>query len=267
MATVKAIAVNVSLALLWLLVWIGTMVGFGAVLHQLTISGGGQSISLDFYWDKMKTVGYEFKYKDIPSETSFYNDVYRGGQAFVACLALNFIFYLVAGIIMVLRMLGKENAIPACAVHALNGEIAMHALGVFWYFLAVAIYGGTVYKRTSDINEALLGANPLASVSKTATGYAYVIVCFFFAIAALALMIMIRVDSSIRNLVESGSSPSASLPVSSTGAAPASDVAPAGNFSSPYGASQPAAYPQTYAVPAAAAPYATQEQVPVPVNQ
>jgi len=157
--------------LLLFLAWVGCCVSFGSGLHTWSPDDSYHLTgSVTFKWNQPSGGGIS---SNSYSDTDQLSKCDGGGKGFVAMQVFAFLSLMPLLIFTLLRFTGKYTIVPVFQTvdKLLLLEVVLNASALFWYFLAVCIWGGTCYKATKDLTG-----------SVTATGYAYVVLCFFFMI-------------------------------------------------------------------------------------
>jgi len=158
--------------LLLFLAWVGCCVSFGSELHYWSPGSSFNLNTVSFKYNKV-TGGLSDSYSNFNTDALNLSKCDGGGKGFVAMQVFAFLCLMPLLILTLLRFTGRYAIIPVFQSidKLLLFEVVLNASALFWYFLAVCIWGGTCYSATKDLDG-----------SVTATGFAYVVLCFFFMI-------------------------------------------------------------------------------------
>jgi hypothetical protein len=129
---------------------------------------------------------------NFDSESAFckYNDFcskcQSGGRGLVALQVFAFLGLTAVLFLTTVRMLGSAISFLEPTRKSLLLEFGLTVLNTFWFFLSVAVYGGTCFTAVRNQET----AHP------TGTGFGFLIACFFFLVLNVFIGWALRKDAS-----------------------------------------------------------------------
>jgi len=167
---------TISLGIGAFLTWVGCCVGFGGVLSTATLSG----FNAEFTYLKVSYGSNSYAFDSIEVSGLGISDCAGSGKGMVAMLVFAF-FALTPALALYLLRIVNQWILGFGEKASLQIEAVLHAAALFFYFLAVCIYGGGCFSniRSSNYFKDVAG-----------TGFGYIIFCFFVQIYLFVIAIM-----------------------------------------------------------------------------
>lgn len=181
----KARALNLLYLLTLLLAWTSTIVGFSCELIHIAVPPGFISI----YWNKVVTSGGTYPLDEFfPLYEEHGAHCPSASKAFLVFQLFAFLPLLLLGLpTAVFRIVSFP--VPVYMKNnrkSLLIELCALAVGVFWLFLATAIYGASCFAPLKKLEE--------DDLNRKGTGFGYCIFGLLSGVIALVLLLFIRRD-------------------------------------------------------------------------